>query len=226
MSSLAQCIGLVVSAAVLCVIPVYALLKALRPALDSSGETGGREIVTLRFFTSWSFVKWNIGHAPPVFAAVLLLTAIAIAQTPDRPRVLEEELSELAKKIRKERGLADPDAEEKSVSTTERARGCLQRYGAFVQALDALLARHPSSVTVVHDLINSSFPIKGCNIEEAVEISRRARFFSSVSEDPRYYVIEFNSRGLSGILDPGYRVLIGFSKGTGNSLLPSANINP
>jgi hypothetical protein len=161
-----------------------------------------------------------------VFAAVLLLTAIAAAQTPDRPRGLQEELSELAKRIRKERGLTDPNAEEGTVSAAERARDCLQRYSAFVQALDALLASDPPQVTTVHDLINRSFPIVGCNINEAIEVSRQARFFSYVSEAPRHYLIIFNSRGLSGIFDPGYNVQIGFWKETGNSVLPSANINP
>jgi hypothetical protein len=103
---------------------------------------------------------------------------------------------------------------------------CLARFEAFIRELDLLLASNPPAVTPLHDLINRYFPVEACDIEKAIEISRQSRFFSYTSEAPRYYLIAFDTRGSSSIFDTGYHVQIGFLKTTGNSWLPSANINP
>lgn len=113
-----------------------------------------------------------------------------------------------------------------SLRKPELNNRCPLQYQAFVGALDALLASNPPSVTTVHDLINRSFPIEGCNVQAVLEISRKSRFFSYVSETRHYHLMVFDSKKLSSPIDPGYHVQIGFSKDTGNSLLPSANINP
>jgi hypothetical protein len=102
---------------------------------------------------------------------------------------------------------------------------CIVRIPAFVQELDKLLASDPRTIHPVKDLIRSYFPVEGCNIQQAIKTSRNSRFFSHVSEEETYYVIAFDSKGLAGLMDPGLHVQINLLKASGNSWLPSANIN-
>ncbi len=69
------------------------------------------------------------------------------------------------------------------------------------------------------------FPLERCNIQSAIEIARKSRFFSHVSEETTYFVIAFDSRGFAGWLDPGFHIQINLLKASGNSWLPGAHVN-
>lgn len=107
----------------------------------------------------------------------------------------------------------------------EPSRECETKFAAFVEDLDGLLAKDPATVCPIFDLLNKYFPVEGCNIENAIRISRRSRFFSHVSEEKTYYIIAFDSRGFAGPLDPGFHVQISLLKASGNSWLPAAHVN-
>jgi hypothetical protein len=107
----------------------------------------------------------------------------------------------------------------------DASRDCTSRLMAFVQALDKLLASDPSTIIPVHELLNTYFPVEGCDIQTAIQTARRSRFFSHVSDQPTYYSIIFDSRGFAGVLDPGFHVQISLLKASGNSWLPAAHVN-
>ena len=102
---------------------------------------------------------------------------------------------------------------------------CATRFPAFIRELDTLLASDPPTIYPVHDLLNKYFPVVGCDIREAIEAARKSQFFLHAAEETIYYVVVFDSRGFAGRSDPGFHVQIAFLKASGNSWLPSANIN-
>ncbi len=102
---------------------------------------------------------------------------------------------------------------------------CIMRFTSFVEDLDKLLVSDPSTIRPVHELLDRHFPVEGCNIQAAISIAQKSRFFSHVSETRTYYVIAFDSRGFTGLMDPGFHVQITLLKVSGNSWLPAAHVN-
>lgn len=101
---------------------------------------------------------------------------------------------------------------------------CISRLRTFIDKLDMLLSGNAPTVYPVLDLLKEYFPLVSCDIEQALETSRKSKFFSNISEDPKYYVIVFDSKGYS-FWYPGFYVSFGLDKESGNSSLPFAKVN-
>jgi hypothetical protein len=55
---------------------------------------------------------------------------------------------------------------------------CISRLTNFVEALDDLLESNPPTLFPLDDLLKKYFPLERCDVEEAVKISHRSKFFS------------------------------------------------
>jgi hypothetical protein len=107
------------------------------------------------------------------------------------------------------------------------ARGsseCIAKLTNFVEALDNLLESKPPSLFPLYDLLKTYFPLERCDVEEAVRISHRSKFFSSVSESRREFVIVFTS-ATPDRPHSGFYVSFGLVKASGNSEFPFAKVN-
>src|SRR6266478_7999709 len=102
---------------------------------------------------------------------------------------------------------------------------CTMRFMSFIENLDKLLVSDPSTIRPVHELLDRHFPVEGCNIQAAIRIAQKSRFFFHVSETRTYYVLAFDSRGFTGPMDSGFHVQITLLKVSGNSWLPAAHVN-
>ena len=100
----------------------------------------------------------------------------------------------------------------------------MNRLRQFVAELDKLLASDPEMIFPVLNLLDSTFPVTGCNIEEALDICRNFRFFKYVSNQEDYYAIVFNSRGYIRNR-PGFYAQFGLRKASGDSSSPFAKVN-
>jgi hypothetical protein len=101
---------------------------------------------------------------------------------------------------------------------------CISKLTNFVGALDSLLASNPPSLFPLYDLLKKYFPLERCDVEEAVKISRRSKFLSSVSESWREYVIVFSSASPARP-HSGFFISFGLVKASGDSELPFAKVN-
>jgi hypothetical protein len=120
--------------------------------------------------------------------------------------------------------------EKRTMSTRDTGRvgdsaDCVAQIMTFVHELDKLLASNPQTIHPVKDLLRRYFPVEACDIQEVIKVARRSRFFSHVSEEVTYFAIVFDSKGFAGLLDPGIHVQVNLLKASGDSWLPSANIN-
>jgi hypothetical protein len=111
----------------------------------------------------------------------------------------------------------------KSEVRNEPSRICAVQFGAFVEDLDKLLGSDPEDGRLVSALLKKYFSVERCNIEEVIRTSRQSRFFSHVSEERTYFVVAFDSKGLSS--RPGFYVQVSLLKANGNSQLPFAIVN-
>jgi hypothetical protein len=104
----------------------------------------------------------------------------------------------------------------------ERAE-CAARIRKFVTGLDALLSTNPNSVTPVRALLTRTFPMRKCDVEDVIAISRQSRFLGSVQLQPEAHVFTFSTARVF----PSSRISVGFGieKATGDSLLPFAQVN-
>jgi hypothetical protein len=100
---------------------------------------------------------------------------------------------------------------------------CAAQLSQFVRELDDMLA-NVRSVVPVQDLLKRYFPIKGCDVEETIKISRSSRYFSGISRNVDVDVIVFSS---AGFFDPhsGFTVQFGLRKPSGDIELPFAIVN-
>src|ERR1700680_4629671 len=70
---------------------------------------------------------------------------------------------------------------------------CEMKLRNFVAQLDNILASDSHTVDPIRALLKRAFPVEGCDIDKAIELCQRSKFFSNVSEEPKYYNIVFNS---------------------------------
>jgi hypothetical protein len=102
---------------------------------------------------------------------------------------------------------------------------CSVRLGNFVSELDALLDVNPNSLEPLLSLLQRTFPLKNCDIESAITISRKSKYFASASEQPTSYVIAFTSATPTSPPFSGFDVSFGVSKASGDSQYPFAQIH-
>jgi hypothetical protein len=102
---------------------------------------------------------------------------------------------------------------------------CKTRLGNFISELDALLDVNPRSLEPLLSLLQRHFPLKNCDIETAITISRKSKYFASASEQPTSYVIAFTSATPASPPFSGFDVSFGLSKASGDSQYPFAQIH-
>jgi hypothetical protein len=116
-------------------------------------------------------------------------------------------------------------ANEIQVAETEHANQraeCAQRLRAFVAELDQLLPTVHSS-DPLNEAIGRYFPLHGCDIEEAFEISRQSKYFDHADNSyPKGAAIFFKHRIPHGW---GFQVSFGLTKPAGDSRLPAASVD-
>jgi hypothetical protein len=100
---------------------------------------------------------------------------------------------------------------------------CKTRIAALVRDLDGVLAGDAQTVTLVYEVFHKYFPVEKCNIEYVLAAARGSRFFVGSEEWGTYYLIQFNSAGVSR--RPGFAVQISVEKKTGNLERPFAKVN-
>ena len=79
-----------------------------------------------------------------------------------------------------------------AVNAQMTCEACLER---FVQELDGLLAGKPHSGMDLDVLLMRTLPLKACNVEEALKIARKSRYFTSLFERADDYGIAFSDAG-------------------------------
>ena len=74
---------------------------------------------------------------------------------------------------------------------------CKTRIAALVRDLDSVLGSDAETVTLVYEVFHKYFPVEKCNIEDVLAVARGSRFFVGSEEWGTYYLIQFNSAGVS-----------------------------
>jgi len=100
---------------------------------------------------------------------------------------------------------------------------CKARLENFVFELDALLDVNPNSLEPLLSLLKRSFPLKNCDIDTAIAICRKSKYFVSVEDGGNRYVFVF-SNAFSGAFS-GFNVLFSLLKASGDSESPFAQIH-
>jgi len=92
---------------------------------------------------------------------------------------------------------------------------CNARLENFVSELDALLDVNPNSLEPLLSLLQRSFPLKNCDIETAITISRKSKYFRGAQEGRTNYAFVFTN-AFSGPFS-GFDVLFSLVKPSGDS---------
>jgi hypothetical protein len=107
-------------------------------------------------------------------------------------------------------------------SDDSQAARCATQLKAFISELDELLPVAKSS-DVLQALIARHFPLYGCNVDEAMSISRQSRYFDHINTTyPKDVLIVFRYGIPNGW---GFRVSFGLTRPNGNSRLPNAGVD-
>ena len=102
---------------------------------------------------------------------------------------------------------------------------CRVRLERFIVELDELLEARPSSLEPLLSLLKEHFPLKSCDIEDAIRISKSSKYFASVYEQPTLYVIAFTSATGSSRPFSAFDISFGLLKQSGDSELPFARVH-
>jgi hypothetical protein len=100
---------------------------------------------------------------------------------------------------------------------------CKTRLENFVSELDVLLDVNPNSLEPLLSLLQRSFPLKNCDIETAITISRKSKYFRGAQEGRTNYAFVFTN-AFSGPFS-GFNVLFSLLKASGDSESPFAQIH-
>ena len=104
---------------------------------------------------------------------------------------------------------------------TKRLSSCAAGLNSFVAEIDRLIpATH--SVVPLQDNIRRYFPLYGCNIDEAISICGRSEYFDHSEWHKDVVIIIFRRKIPNGW---GFKISFGLSTDTGNSELPSAEVD-
>jgi hypothetical protein len=126
--------------------------------------------------------------------------------------VLGSDVSAIAAQIPDE---LRPAAGFKVTDVVGEHEACKARLENFVSELDALLDANPRSLEPLLSLLRQHFPLKNCDIETALTITRKSKYLSSVEERPDRYVFVFTN-AFSGPFS-GFDVLFSLVKSSGDS---------
>jgi hypothetical protein len=97
---------------------------------------------------------------------------------------------------------------------------CASQLTTFISELDELLPVAPSSQPL-KEAIQRSFPLTGCDIDEALIISQRSKYFDRFERHEKYVIVIFQRRNSYG---SGFKVSFGLTIPAGNSELPVAMV--
>jgi hypothetical protein len=97
---------------------------------------------------------------------------------------------------------------------------CASKLTAFIAELDELLPATHSSQPI-NDAIQRSFPLYGCDIDEALTISQRSKYFDRFERHEKYVIVIFQRRNSYG---SGFKVSFGLTIPAGNSESPAAMV--
>jgi len=97
---------------------------------------------------------------------------------------------------------------------------CASQLTRFISELDELLAVTHSSQPIT-EAIQRSFPLIGCDIDEALTISQRSKYFDHFERHEKDVVVIFQRRNPYG---SGIKVSFGLTIPAGNSELPAAMV--
>jgi hypothetical protein len=97
---------------------------------------------------------------------------------------------------------------------------CANQLTGFISELDELLPVAPSSQPI-KEAIQRSFPLTGCDIDEALTISQRSKYFDRFERHEKYVIVIFQRRNSYG---SGFKVSFGLTIPAGNSELPVAMV--
>lgn len=101
-----------------------------------------------------------------------------------------------------------------SKADESQAAICSIKVQQFVQEIDALLNANHSSVFVFDDPIRKHLPVKGCNVDEIISISKQSKFFVEAYDwFPAYTIFFRNSK---------FDITFGLRKDTGDIEYPAA----
>jgi hypothetical protein len=100
---------------------------------------------------------------------------------------------------------------------------CASRLKNFVVRMDELLSENPKTTPPLFALLKEHFPIKGCDIEEAIAISRQSRYFASVEDNASMFAIWFGTAKL--FPDQIFAVTFAIEKKSGDTRFPSFKPN-
>jgi hypothetical protein len=100
---------------------------------------------------------------------------------------------------------------------------CNARMENFVSELDVLLDVNPRSLEPLLSLLQKYFPLKNCDIQNAIVISRKSKYFRGADGGRDRYVFVF-SNAFSGPFS-GFNVLFSLLKSTGDSEHPFAQVH-
>jgi hypothetical protein len=118
-------------------------------------------------------------------------------------------------------GTDQPSSQSGSPANGVASTECTARLKEFVSELDQLFDNEPPSLVPVLALLNKYFPLKSCDIAEALRICRESKHLTIIEEHRDMYVVVFDSRrGQSS----GYNVQFGLLKSSGDSDLPFAKV--
>jgi hypothetical protein len=97
---------------------------------------------------------------------------------------------------------------------------CASQLTGFISELDKLLPVAPTSQPI-KEAIQRSFPLTGCDIDEALTISQQSKYFDRFERHEKYVVVVFQLRNSYG---SGFKVSFGLTIPAGNSELPVAMV--
>jgi len=98
---------------------------------------------------------------------------------------------------------------------------CKLRLEDFVHDLDSMFNAEPPSLIPVLDLLKKYFPVKGCDIPEALNICRQSRYLDVVADQGEAFLVTFAS---SRAPHSGYFIQFSLVKGSADSRLPFAKV--
>jgi hypothetical protein len=97
---------------------------------------------------------------------------------------------------------------------------CASKLTAFISELDELLPATHSSQPIT-EAIQRSFPLTGCDIDDALTISQRSKYFDHFERHEKDVVVFFTRRNSYG---SGIRISFGLTIPAGDSRLPAAMV--
>jgi hypothetical protein len=102
------------------------------------------------------------------------------------------------------------------VANESKASICSTKLQQFVQELDEILIANPASVLAITAVVNRNLFVNGCNVDDAISISKKSKFFSEAYEQYASYTVIFRS--------DRFIVTFGLRKDTGNIVFPAAQV--